>query len=218
MGNETNMSDATQQATKTTTAALATVQAELEALDGWTIDNEDDNALAGEALRDVKRRHKTLEAERKKIAGPLLEAKRAVDALFKPPREALEQAERMIKGKIAGYLEAVAERNTAAVEVASSAENLDDAADALATIEHVEAPAGVNVRHVWRPRVQSEELLDRRFMSPDMNKIKAWAKEHVDADGKPLAIPGVLFEREAIVSSREVKQAKIEHVEIEVST
>jgi hypothetical protein len=210
------MSDATQQATKTTTAALATVQAELEALDGWTIETADDNALAGEALRDVKRRHKKLEAERKKIAGPLLEAKRAVDALFKPPREALEQAERMIKGKIAGYLEAVAERNTAAVEVASTAESLDDASAALATIEHAEAPAGVNVRHTWRAVVIAEDMLDRRFLSPDMSKIKAWAKEHADADGKPLAIPGVRFDREAIVSSREVKQAKIERVEIDV--
>lgn len=210
--------NAQEQATKTTTAALATVRAELDALDGWTIDNEDDNTLAAEALRDVKRRHKALEAERKKIAGPLLEAKRAVDALFKPPREALEQAERLIKGKIAGYLEAVAERNAEAVETASTAESLDEASAALATIEHAEAPKGVNVRHVWRPVVIAEDLLDRRFLSPDPAKIKAWAKEHVDADGKPLAIPGVRFDREAIVSSREVKQAKIERVDVEVKS
>lgn len=205
MGNETNMSNATTQATKTTTLALATVTAELEALDGWTIDTADDNALAGEALQDVKQRHKALEAERKKIAGPLLAAKKAVDDLFRPPRAALEQAEQLIKGKIAGYLEAVAERNDAAVEVASTAESLDDASAALATIEHAEAPAGVNVRHVWRAVVISEDMLDRRFMSPDDSKIKTWAKEHVDGDGKPLAIPGVRFDREAIVSSRKVK-------------
>jgi hypothetical protein len=205
-----------QQAAQATATALAVITDERAALDGWTIDNTDDQALAADMLRDVKRRHKSLDTKRKTITTPLLEAKRAVDDLFRAPRELLEEVEGILKEKIAAFLDRAATANSAALLTASKAESLDEAAAALATIEHVEAPAGVSVRHVWRAIVFNEELLDRRFLSPDQRKIDAWAKEHVDADGKPFVIAGVNFEREAIVSSREVKQAKIERIEVEV--
>lgn len=196
------MNEVTQQAERETSTALAVVNEELEALDGWTIDNPEDQEFAADMLRDVKKRHKALEGKRKTITKPLLEAKRAVDDLFRAPREALEQAERILKGKIAGYLEAVEAANTEAVEAASNAETVDEASEALANVEHVDAPKGVSVRYVWKPRVIAEDLLDRRFLSPDMGKIKAWMKEHTKPDGEPLAIPGVAFDKSPIVSAR----------------
>ena len=184
------------------TQALATISQEIDELDGWTIAHEDDNDFAASMLRDVKARHKALETKRKAITVPINRALKEINSLFRPPRERLEDAEKILKGKIAGYLEAVEAKNAAALEAAAAAETLDEATNAIALVTDAEAPKGVSVRYVYRPIVVDEGALDRRFLSPDPAKIKAWAKEHADADGKPLAIDGVKFERDAIVTSR----------------
>lgn len=191
-------------ATKHTQAQLTRAQAAQVELDALTITNQDDQEFAADVLRDVKAQHKALEAERKKITKPMLEAKAAVDALFKPPREALELAESTLKDKIAGYLASVEERNTAAVEAASKAETAEEASAALSTMQHAEAPTGVSVRYVYDPIVVNEGMVDRMFMSPDMNKIKEWMKLHKNPDGSPKPIPGLKFSPRSIVASRKV--------------
>lgn len=193
------------QAEQQASAALTVVQQELEALDGWTVDSDEDNAFAAEMLQDVKQRHKRLETERKKITKPMNAALRAVNDLFRKPREALEQAERLIKGEIAAYLEAREEANTAAFEAAADAETVEEASAALASVEDASTPAGVSVRYKWRAVVVAEDLLMPQFLSPDRAKIEAWASSHKGPDGEPLPIPGVRFDREPIVSSRAVK-------------
>ncbi len=182
--------------------ALAIVSREIDELVGWALDNAFDNDFAASMLRDVKARHTPLETKRKAITVPLNSALREVNALFRPPRERLEDAEKILKNKIAGYLEGVEAKNAAALEVAAAAETLDEASTAIASVVSTEAPKGVSVRYVYRAIVVDEDALDRRFLSPDPAKIKAWAKEHADADGKPRAIDGVTFEREAVVASR----------------
>ncbi len=197
--------NAEHEAKQAASTELVHVREEITALDGWVIDDDEGNALAGGMLQDVKQRHKALEAKRKSITTPLLEAKRAVDDLFREPRALLEAAEQSLKSKIAVYVMSQGERNAAHLEAARGAESLEEAAASIALVEHVQAPAGVSVRRVWRPRVINEGLLDQRFTSPDMSKIKAWAKEHVDTAGKPLPIPGVVFDADEIVTSRKAK-------------
>lgn len=191
--------NALEQAEETTSAALTVIRSEIDALDGWTIDDEDDNEFAAEMLRNVKSRHKYLEDKRKGITGPMNKAMRAVNDLFRPPRTALENAERILKSKIAGYLEACEAANTAALVAASTAETVEEASAALATVEHADAPKGVSVRYKWRAIVVNEELLDRRFLVPDIAIIEEWGEKY----GR--VIPGVEFERVPIVSSRAVQ-------------
>ena len=189
-------------ATKEAAAELTNASAAQAMIEGLAIVDDESNEFAAEILRDVKARHKALEKQRKAITTPMLEAKKQVDALFKPPRAALELAEATLKGKITDYIERVDAANTAAIQAASAAETVEDAAAALATVTHADAPTGVSVRYVWDAEVIAEDLLDRRFMSPDDSKIKAWAKEHTGPDGAPLAIPGVKFTKRPIVASR----------------
>ena len=191
-----------EQAKETTTAALTTVREEIAELYSWEIEDEADMVLAGDMLADIKGRAKRLEAQRKKITVPMNAAKKAVDALFATPRTALEEAERLLKGKIAGYLEAAAEDNDEAYDDAAKAETVEEATAALATVRDVAAPKGVSVRYTYRPRIVNADMVLPAFCSPDMGKIKAYARDNKNADGSPAPIPGVLFDREPIVTSR----------------
>ena len=62
-------------------------------------------ADAARLLKEVKDRGNTLEAERKKLTGPIDAAKAAVQELFRKPKEILETAEKMLKGKMLVYVE-----------------------------------------------------------------------------------------------------------------
>lgn len=186
--------------------ALATINAELEALDGWTIESAEDSEFAGEMLRDVKARHKALEVKRKTITKPLNAATKAVNDLFRAPRETLERAEGILKHKIAGYVEARALANNAAVDAASAAETPEQAATALANMQpDASPPAGVSVRYKWRAEVFSPGIVPDDFRIPDEAAIQAYTDEAVKLHGEPTQIPGVRFHKDPIVSSRKVK-------------
>ena len=62
-----------------------------------TITSQKEYDHAGECLKEVKGMAKNLEVERKKITGPLDNAKRAVQKLFSKPKQYLEQAESVLK-------------------------------------------------------------------------------------------------------------------------
>jgi len=191
---------------ETAQQALALVNAEIDELDGWTINSAQKNDFAAAMLRDVKTRTRQLEKKRKTITTPLNQALREVNALFRAPRERLELAEKLLKTKIAGYLETVQADNNAALEAAATAETIEDAETAIAKVQDTKAPAGVSVRYTYRPIVEDETKIDRQFLAPDMQKITAWAKKHRGKDGEPLPIAGVVFEKKPIVTSRAVKR------------
>ena len=60
---------------------------------------------AGEDLKAIKGAQKRLEDSRTTITKPLLEAQRAVNALFRGPTDTLTEAERIVKRGILGYQE-----------------------------------------------------------------------------------------------------------------
>lgn len=179
---------------------LTTINAELDAIEGWTIDSPEENEIAAEHLKEVKRRHKELESKRKEITVPMNKALGAVNELFRVPRQALEQGERILKSKIADYLERVEKANQAKLMAAAAAESPEDASEQLAAVVDTAPPKGVSVRHVWRATVTNAGAVPRGFMVPDVKAIEAWANK-----GKTEAPPelaGVAFERVPIVSAR----------------
>lgn len=176
---------------------LTTIEGELAALDGWAIDTTEDNELAGELLKDVKRRHKELEGKRTEITVPMNAAIKAVNSLFRAPREALEQGERILKVKISEWLARVEQANHAHVALAAAADSPEEASEQLAAVIDTAPPKGVAVRHVWRATVTSAAAVPRAFLVPDVKAIEAWAK----GQGAP-AVAGVTFTKEAIVSAR----------------
>lgn len=191
-----------EQAAEAASKALTVVTEELNALEFWAIESAADNEIAAEFLRDVKARHKALETQRKTITKPLNAATKAVNDLFRAPRSMLEQAEQILKGKIAGYLEAQEQANVEALEAAAEASTPDEAATALATIEQADAPAGVSVRHKYRAIVFNPGIVPDQFRMPDEAAIQNFTDAAVKLNGKPTPIPGVRFEKVPIVTSR----------------
>ena len=120
-----------QQLQKVTESALEEVSDELKLLASWEIGGEEDLEFASDMVQDVKRRRSLLERKRRAIVDPMNRALREVNSLFRPPLRALEQAERVLKKKIAGYLRAVEECNKAAARKASEAQTPEQAARAF---------------------------------------------------------------------------------------
>jgi hypothetical protein len=107
----------------------------------------DDCEAAAEDLKAIKSRQKALEDARTTITKPLLEAQRAVNALFKGPQDMLTQAEQIVKRGILAYQDAEdrkrREAEAAAAEVARKEREKLEAQAAKATaagkVERAEA-------------------------------------------------------------------------------
>lgn len=144
---------------------------------------------AGEDLKAIKGAQKRLEDSRTTITKPLLEAQRAVNALFKGPTETLTEAERIVKRGILGYQETEErkrrEAEAAAAEVArkerekleaqaaraanagklEKAEVLQAAASAIPERVEIASAApkieGLATRSIWRAEVTDKGALVR---------------------------------------------------------
>lgn len=171
----------------------------LEEIRSFAILTDDDQEVAAEVLRDVKGRHKELEEKRKAITGPLNQALREVNGLFRPVTDALKEGERLLKEKIATYQKEKAERNARRLAEAASAATWEQAEQALTATEESASPEGVSVRHVWKPVVVDPRRVPREFLSVDMAKLEAHAKRF---SGEPKPVAGVRFEKKAIVTAR----------------
>lgn len=151
------------------------------------ITTADQCEAAGEDLRSIKSKQKALEDARTTITKPLLEAQRAVNALFKKPQDTLAEAERIVKRAILIYQDGEErkrrEAEAAAAEAArkerekleaqaakAAAAGKTEKAEALAAtaaaiperIEvHSAAPqlGGVSNRSTWRAEVTDKAAL-----------------------------------------------------------
>jgi hypothetical protein len=84
-----------------------------------SITTGDECEAAAEDLKSIKARQQALEEARTKITRPLLEAQRAVNALFKGPADMLAQAEQIVKRGILTY-QAEEERKRREAEAAAA--------------------------------------------------------------------------------------------------
>src|SRR6266545_2517373 len=159
-----------------------------------------DQEFAAEGLRWVKEQLNTIEAKRTAITKPLNAALKQVNDMFRPMKTALEDAEKTLKRRIAGYLEQKQLDNDRAIATAAAAATPVEASTALAAVSHVEAPRGVSIRYMWVATVTDASLIPRQFLMPDMAKIVDAVR---NSDGK-IQIPGISVHQEPIVSSRRV--------------
>jgi hypothetical protein len=184
---------------------LALAERENETLITWAIATDSDANIAAELLQDVKERARQLETRRRAITVPLYNAQRSINDLFRKPADLFNLMERTIKGKLADYQDSLKERNTEALAKVRNAGSVDEAQEALSELVDVSLPSSVSIRHKWVPHVHNVALLDRRFLRPDMKKIKTWMKEYTDERGAPAPIPGIRFEQVPVVASRKKK-------------
>ncbi len=174
----------------------------LARLQSFEIQGDEHQDFAAQLLHEVKAEWTLVEAERKKITKPLNDAKKATDALFKPVLNALEAAEDVLKQKIAGYMAAKQQANTAALQAAAAAPSAMAASRAIDNYAPVVAPQGVSVRQVTKFEVTDPDLVPRHLCSPDMQKIGAELQKKTDKYGQPDPIPGVRVFQESVVTAR----------------
>lgn len=151
---------------------------------------------AADLLRNAKTRAKELDERRKEITGPILLAKAGIDGLFKPLISRYEQAEGILKGKIADWTNRV-EAQRRAVMVAS-AEEFAAGGTPTALIPEPARAEGISVRKVWDFEITDGTLVPRDYCSPDAKKIRA----QVPSEGQPPEIPGVRFFQRDQVAAR----------------
>ena len=151
------------------------------------ITTPDEYEAAALDLQSIKTAQKTLEAQRTKVTVPLNQVVKAVNELFKKPAEALEKAERIIKGAITTYQIAEErkrrEQEAAAAEAArkeqekllaqadkAAAKGKTEQADALRTTaasipQNVEIASavpkvgGIAMRGTWKAVVKDKAAL-----------------------------------------------------------
>ncbi len=202
---------------------LAAAQSAHDMASSFAVDSDEDYQLAADELKAVKGKIKRLEEKRQEIVGPLLQAQRAVNALFKGPLELLARVEGDIKGKLIRYSqaqEAKAAEERAKADAALRAMNdanafaaVDTFAKALDIVNasHEQAPvkaAGISkVREIVKARVTDKAaFLQFAASRPELHamveisesKLSAMAK----AMGGAMEYPGVEVYTDKSISAR----------------
>lgn len=167
----------------------------VEALKSSGIATREDVDEANGLLRECKARRKLLDEREKQITAPLNAALKSARDLFRKPKEALNAAERVLKGAIDGFLQAQERERMAAVQEASKAFASGDHAGGALAVQTVAAldvapPAGLHFRESWGFEIRQPGLVPYELCSPDEGKIRAKLKL-VNVRDKAPEIPGV---------------------------
>lgn len=167
----------------------------LAGFEDFTIENEADLEVAVDCLKDVKKTYKEIKAEQELVTKPMNAALVKVRSWFKPALEVLERTERLLKGKVAGYHEMVAEESRKAMEAAAKASqegNFDAAHEAAKGIVSAPRTHGVSVgARQWDYELVDLSLVPREFLTLDHSAVKI----HIKRSGgdEPAEIPGLVF-------------------------
>jgi hypothetical protein len=183
-----------QRAAEADAAALATLTVDVDATD------------LDAFLTDVVRRKDAAVAMRKRATGPMYTAIKEIESWFRPLVTALEGAERHLKAVLGAQRLAALDAEREARELAAAAADVGDAGALLEALT-VAADAGAKdgaratTRYAWTVKRISEDLLPDEWWTPNTAAIEAHAKGFA-GDGDAPVIPGVVFERVALVGAR----------------
>ncbi len=177
----------------TVLAAVEPVKADAETtfaqLIGIQINSQGALDAANKLLQDVKGKMKALEAQRTSVTKPMLDAKKQIDAWFKPAKGALTKLETLLKEAIGGYLTAQETARLAALQAG-------DHEGALA-IDQPTIPAGLATRTIWNFEVIDEAFIPREYIVIDAAKIQ----QHVNIYKAQSTIPGIVVRPDTGISS-----------------
>lgn len=186
---------------------VATLQREAESLvpsvERLTIESTDDYSTADGLLTELVRRKDAAIAMRKRATGPLKEAAREIESWFRPLTQALERCESHLKAELGRWRLDEDARALAARDAATAAAQTGDVDAMHAALDvATEAPAAgrSTVRYRWVVKRIVRDMLLPEWLVPDEKRIAKLAREH--RGDEPPVVPGVVFEREAIVGAR----------------
>lgn len=160
------------------------------------ISSDSEYEAAGALVKQVKVRMKELQAVKDGITKPIRESLAATQALFKPVEERYEEAESLLKDKIAAYLKVREERNRAELQAAVEADDISTVVELAG--KAVPAQQGISTRTIYDAEVIDAAAVPAEYLQPDINKIRAVVRA---AKGK-IEIPGVRVVERTQVSVR----------------
>lgn len=125
-------------------ALTGRAQQALAFIQSFQITDADTYALAADELKSIKAKANSLEDQRTSITGPINQALKGINAMFKGPGEVLAQAERILKTKMLAWQdeqERLAAEERRKAEEAAAAERRRLAEEAAARQREAEAQA-----------------------------------------------------------------------------
>lgn len=157
----------------------------------------EDEATVVRAVRDeAHRRIADLEAQRKTVTAPLAAAKAAVDALFRPVREPLEELKSLCKGVLDGW---ETRKLAAEAEARAQAKALSAGGDSQAAETIMETRPQAKGQRVWEVDSANVDLaaVPREFLTVDWSAVKIHCRTYKDSETIP-AVPGIPFVRKVL--------------------
>lgn len=179
-------------------------EAVLSQINEFEIVTKDDLVFAAEVLVETKTSMKRIDDKRKEITGPLNEALRAANALFKPVITFYEKCEKILKQKIAAAHTQAGSEAKAALESAAEAAAAGDGTGVTEALQAhddaVEFPEtdGIQYRKVWKFEITDESQIPREFMTPNTLLISGVVLNKKGATN----IPGVRVFEDKIIAVR----------------
>jgi len=152
--------------------------------------SSEDIAFAETLVIDAKKQWKRIDERRKEITGPMNEALRSANDLFRPALSAYLDVEGVLRQKIHAARQAIARVNQEAMEAAQRALANNDVRGAAIAAAPITAPPttrGMTYHDAWEYRIIDAAAIPREFLIPNDKAIKAW----VEANGDKNVIPGI---------------------------
>lgn len=166
----------------------------------------EDEQFAADVRAHLKQRLKDAEADRKSVTTHLDAAKKAVDAQYKPEKDAIEGLIEIIDAKLSECetrRRRLAHEAQKAASLLASTGNLAASAAALAAIETAEKPVGLTYVDTWEhKRVDLMALVKAvaagraplEFLMLDNSAVKIWLRTYKDSTECP-PVEGLEFAR-----------------------
>lgn len=172
--------------------------AALSEVDAIVVEDQDDFEFVTGLAQDAKDRNKKLEEMKQSALRPLREAEKNIRGWFAPAQDAYGKLEKLLKGKLAGYVRDQEVKRLAALkeaEEAAQSGTVEEVTTALAKVSETQAPtaSGVRVSKVWTFRIINESLVPDEFWDINESKIRKAVHQGIHE------IPGVdVFQEEQI--------------------
>lgn len=187
-----------------TTTAQHEASEYLEVIEAFVIEDDEDFTYAAEALKEVKKNKRALEATRTDLTQDLTRALEKLRALFRPAIKTFTQAEKILKGKIAAATRKREAEHTAALAdagksaMAGDAVGASDAMQRARGVQTMPDVEGVSLRTTWTYRVTDLSKVPLAFLTIDHDAVMAVVKRDKDET----TIPGVEVYTETSVAAR----------------
>lgn len=186
--------------------AQAVTSAMVEIRDDMRLETAEDVQAAAELVKEVKRWHNEIDAERKSLTQPMDRIQKWINDLFRPVLSSLAAKEVRLKGMIANFHRQEQERQRQLLMAAAAqAQQAKTPQEYKAVVNHAVAtvasaaavPKNITVAEVWTFEVLDEAEVPVEYLSVDSNKVNAAIKAGLRD------IPGIRVFSESRVTVRQ---------------